>query len=513
MIVHHAAPRVLLPALVFFVCALCAGCQRGAGARGVTYIVPQPLGGSPAAPAESSGNVDLANSGAQRPRISIDPSFTVLQVINANLDQDPNEEQLIAVKRRDDVSAPVRIIIADADPERGTYYYQSWEADTNATDSRTFSLSLKDMIGDHGIQIVASGMNESGKLTLDVFKPLPRSQGKGLAYKPICQLVADDIAIVETDRPDSYSTDLKPGASFPIVATLRDPDSENVMDLVSIRYLWNPAEDRYVPEAAVKKPGDQVQQAQLQTLFASPGEDSFEQFIAGSWIQIQSSAGGKARDAGVSLIDFDPQNRKISLSSGNTQEAYLWRESHRTLPNKLWVIGENETVLLIQLDRTFTITVDTPASITVTISGNDTSESTTAQYTKVTDEIRRQLIDRPDAQVTLSQLSLAGAFVGAMGVSIDFQTPRLTWSDASGKRSGTFLLFSLGTRTILSVRFKTEDGAPDQISSWLADLQEKKEPARTVRTLSLSPVQLTMNGYEDANGDALSLQQIQPVKK
>ena len=76
----------------------------------------------------------------------------------------PNEKQVIAVKRLADVGSPVRLIVVDADPSRGTYYFPSWETDTSATDTRVFSLSARDIIGDHSLQIVANGMDEAGRL-------------------------------------------------------------------------------------------------------------------------------------------------------------------------------------------------------------------------------------------------------------------------------------------------------------------------------------------------------------
>jgi hypothetical protein len=441
-----------------------------------------------------------------RPRIWIDPQYTVRQVINVNLDQDADEEQVIAVKKIADMGSPVRILVVDADPARGTYYFQSWDSDTSATDIRVFSLSARDLIGDHSLQIVASGMNEAGRLTLDVFRLLPPSPGKGLLYRPVCQLVADEISVEESERPDSYTTDPKPGTSFPIVAYLRDPDSHNVMDLVRIHYLWNAAEGRYVPGTAEKMPGEEVQQAQLRTLFTGSGEQAFEQFISGSWVQV-------VKDTYASIITFDPVARRISLSSGNTQEAYLWRESHRTIYNRLLVVGENETVLQIQLIRTFSITVNDPNTITVTIIGNDSGESPTVSFTKVSDDIRQKLIDRPDAQAVLSSLALSGRYSGRQGVAVDFQAPRLTWADRDGQRAGTYVLFSFGGATILSIRFHTETGDPDQISSWLVDYKERKDPISETRTLNLSPVKLTVNGYEEANGDDLSFQQYRDLRK
>jgi hypothetical protein len=492
-------------------CALLGACQ-GRGHSGVVRIVPNAQGEaeSPAPASLPSTRTSPGNAG---PRVSIDPQYTVLQVLNVNLDQDADEEQVIAVKRITDMGSPVRLLVVDADPMRGTYYFQSWDTDTSATDSRVFSLAAKDLIGDHSLQIVASGMNEVGKLTLDVFRQQPPSQGKGLIYKPVCQLVADEINVDESERPDSYTTDPKQGAAFPVIAYLRDPDSQNVMDLVRIRYAWSAAAARYVPGAAEKIPGEEVQQAQLRTLFTAPGEQAFEQFISGSWVQAQVSTSPKARDAYFSIIDFDPLRRKISISSGNTQEAYLWSESYRTIYNSLRAIGQNETVLNIQLIRTFFITVNDPNTITVTIIGNDSGDSPSATYTRVNDEIRQKLIDRPDTQAILSPLSLLGRYSGRQGLSIDFQSPHVTWTDNVRQRTGTYVLFSLAGGTILTTRFRSETGEPDQINSWLVDYKEKRDSSTTTRTLGLSPIQLTVNGFEEANGDDLSVQQVQDLKK
>ena len=485
---------------------------RGNGGDAVIRIVPKPpWQGQAAAPAATP--VPLSDASEARPRIAIDPKYTVLQVVNLNLDQDPDEEQLIAVKNLNDVGSPVRILVVDADPSKGTYYFQSWDTDTDATDSRVFSVSAKDVLGDHSLQIVASGMNDTGKLTLDVYRLLPPIQGKGLVYRPVLQVVADEVTVDDADRPDSYATDPRPGASFPVVAYLRDPDSQSVMDLVRIRYSWNASEGRYVPGTAEKIPGEDVRQAQLKALYTSSGEQAFEQFIAGSWVQVQAGVPGKTRDQYVSILDFDPVGRKIGLSSGNTQEVYLWRESHRTIYNRLLAIGENETVLQIQLLRTFSIAVNDPNSITVTITGNDTVESSEITYTRVDDDIRQKLLARPDAQVVLAPLALAGRYLGKQGLTVDFQFPRVSWRDGGGLHTGSYVLFSLAGHTILTTRFSTQPGDPGQVASWLVDYSERRDSLQVTRILNLAPVVLTVSGYEDANGDTLSLLQSEDAKK
>lgn len=488
-------------------------CQRGQVSPAGVRIVPQrPGAAAPAAPAPEATDSHF-DANALRPRIVVDPGDSVLQVVNANLNQTPYGKQVIAVKRTGEVDSPIRIIVADADPARGTYYYQSWESPTNATDTRVFSLSVKDLVGDHVMEIVASGMNSAGKLTIDVFRPVTPAPGKELTYKPICQLVADEISIEETDRTESYSTDPKPGPSFPVVAYLRDPDSQNVMDLIRIRYMWNLAEGRYVPGSPEKIPGEKVRQTQLETLYNSSGEDVFEQFIAGSWVQLQPAKGGKGPDTIMSIITFDPRGRKIALSSGNTQEVYLWRESHRTIYNSLLALGENETVLEIHLANRFTITVDSVNSIIVTMGGRDSEESRTVRFTKVTDEIQWELVGRLDAQVVMAPMTLSGSYIGNDGLTVDFEGSRLIWTARGQRQTGSFLLFSLGARTLLSMRVSGSQGTPDQISSWLVDFHQRKDSMHIVRTLGLSPVVLTVKGYEEAKGDALALEQIEELKK
>ncbi|HEY9593655.1 MAG TPA: pallilysin-related adhesin, partial [Spirochaetia bacterium] len=367
------------------------------------------------------------------------------------------------------------------------------------------------LVGDHQTEIVATGMNEEGKLTLDAFRPVPPSQGKGLEYRPICQLVADEVSIEQSDRPEGYSTDQKDGASYPILAYLRDPDSQNVMDLVRIRYAWNDKENRYVPGSAEKIPGEEVRQAQLKALYTSGGEDAFEQFISGSWVQVIPPSRKNASETYGGIINFDTRSRTISLLTGNTQEAYVWRESHRTIYNSMRAIGENATVLQIQLIRTFSIVVDTPSTIEVKIIGNEAGDSPTATYTRITDDIRARLLGGADSQISMLNLSLQGRFLGAQGQAVDFRAPDLTWSDSTGQKPGTYVLFSLGGSPVMSVRFHRGPRQRDRIVSWLVGYEEHKEPGRVVRVLTLSPIRLTVNGYEDANGDALVLQQYQSI--
>jgi hypothetical protein len=504
--------QVFVPLVCFAL--MLAACHPGVRATGVSRIVPQAPGGSPAAAPAASLADRRFDASAPRPWISVDPADTILQVVDAKLGADSHNGQIIAVKRAGDVESPVRILVADADSASGSYYYQSWESPLNASDSQVFSLAVEDLVGDHGSEIVASGMDGEGRNTLDVFRAIPGEVGKRISFKPICQLVANLISIEQTDRPESYTNEGKPGASFDIVEYLRDPDSQNAMDLVQIRHTWKAAQGRYVPGPPEKKPGAQVLESQLKALFSSTDEGPFEQFLTGSWVHVSPAPNGKGPDKYGSIIDFDPRARTIAISSGNTLDVYLWKDSRRQIYNRLLVIGENATVPQIQLRRTFSVNVDAVNSISVTIGGSESGETLTENFTKVTDDLRARLDARPKAQVQMTPLSLQGTYTGADGLAIDFHGSQLLWTHKTGQREETFVIFSLGTSVILSARANGADGqTPGAAASWRVDFQEKKDAQRIVRTLTLTPIQLTVGGFEDTSGEVVALTQTEAKKK
>jgi len=487
------------------------GCQRfGSGRSASRVIVPQVPGDAARGSAQSTPASQLLAPTMPQLRITIDPRDTVLQVINAGLRGGAAEQQVIAVKRMAEVDSPVRLLVVDFDPGRGTYYFQSWESPTNATDNRIFNLAVKDLLGDHDLQIIASGMNKDGKLTLDVFRRTRPPLGDELVYKPICQTVADDIHVIESDRPDSYANDAKNGNSFPIDTFFRDPDSQNVTDLVKITYQWTPQEGRYVPGAPEKIPGEKAAQAQLGKLFNSTAPESFEDFLNGSWVDIEPDSAHPGRQKYVSLLSFDPRQRKISVSTGDTQEVYTWGVTKRTIYNSAYLIGDNETVP--QISRTFIVTAVSAVALSISIQGNDSPDRPPIPFTRVTDELQTRLLTRPGAPLPPQPPALQGQYTGENALALDFENTRLTWRDSSGTRSAEYVVFPLLGRTILTVRLLGTNRASDEVHSWTVDFREAKDPTRILRTLTLSPVQLTVRGYEDAVGETLLLQQEVPLR-
>ena len=496
-----------LASLVLPLSALLA-CSPASDPQNPRHSVPQ-VSGVSADGSEGTASRDSRGEGdASRPRITVEAQDATLQVLVANLDADPEEEQVIAVKRRDDLDAPVRMIVADSDASQGQYYFQSWESETHATNGRILDLSVMDLVGDHGREIVVSGINREGRLTLDVFRTSTAQAGKGLTFRPICQVAADEIRIEESERDEAYTLGSRNGLSFPIVTYLRDPESANVMDLIRITYSWKYSENRYVPGAPEKIPGEKVEQKQLEKLFTNGTVSSFEDFLSGSWVQLSPTPGGERVD---SIVDVQPRDRRISISTGDTQEVYIWRDTLRTIYNRVILIGENESVA--KITKTFSISVESASSIAVSIQGSDLGDFPLATYTKVSEDIQARLLARPGVSVRPAAAGLAGAYSGASHLVLDFSNPRIVWTDAGRSQEGSYVVYTLQGRTILAVRLLRARQSGSESRSYLADYREKREASRLVRTLVLTPVLVTVKGYEETTAASLTLVQTQDLPK
>jgi len=344
------------------------------------------------------------------------------------------------------------------------------------------------------MQLVARGTSAEGRFTLDAFR---RAAADDLVFAPIAHIVADEILIEEIPRAEGYSAGLKNGASWPIVAWLRDEESPNPMDLVRVRWTWRSALGRYASEPPEKVPGEQVGQEQLRQLYADLRSEAFESFLGGLW---RETPAPDRRPAVV--VQFDAASRRIAINDGDTLESFAWRDTVRTLFDRIVVVTQNEVVT--RMTRTFSIRATGASQIAVTIRGDSEWEARDLVLERVPDGSSAA---RAGAAVAVRP---TGEYRSTDGPSLAFENDRLVWSDAAGSRRAVWVAFVLGTRSILTVRFLDGDG---ETRSWLAALKETRDKTFVTRTLTLAPVTLTARGCEETSGETLSLQQSEKIAK
>jgi hypothetical protein len=467
---------------------LLAGCPEPESRPGdARLVVPEVPGASSA----SVGGSASQNGSLPALIATLDREDRAVAVVNANLAADPQIEQVAAVQRRDDPGAPVRLLVLDPEFPRGRGARLSWEGATLATSARAFSVAVKDLVGDHGTQLVATGTNAEGRFTLDVFR---RAAADDLVFVPVCRIIADEITIEEAPRTEAYAAGLKNGASWPIVAWVRDADSGNPMDLVRVRWIWQPSEGRYAAEAPQKVPGDQVGQDQLRQLYADLRPEAFEQFVAGLWTETPATESAL-------IVQFDPVARRIAINDGQTLESFAWRDTVRTLFDRIVAVTENEAVP--SMHRTFSIRATGASTVAVSIRGDNEWDAR--------ELVLARLAEKGGASDSSAAAAMPpGDWAGAGGLQVRFEDGRALWNDGGGTRTAAWVAFTLGGRQILTVRFLDGDG---QTRTWLATMKETRDKAGVSRRLTLSPVSLTAEGWEETAGDAIELAQSEILAK
>jgi len=460
---------------------------------------PRADGQTPGGPGSVPGTEELELS----PRVPLDSDEKLFQVMNANLDLDTNDEQILVLRSRDDPEAPLKLAVIDYDPVRGSYA-RTWEGVTQATNLRLFEISLKDLVGDHNQEIVCRGMNSEGELTLDVFRKTPSPTGLGLYFAEICRVVSDgSIEINEFERSEAYRMGQKNGPSFTITAYSQDRESENLLDRVKHTYRWQYQQNRYVLTNVEKLPGAVIEERQLRELFADTSVERFEEYLAGPWY-LAGAEGGEE------ILLFSPEERKISIFTGRVTEIYIWQASFRSLSNRLLIFGANEAIESII--KRFTVEVVSLNTIDVAILGSEQWDRSFGRYLKLGEELQESLLAKDEAHVRASTLELSGLYQSGQGIEIIFNPPSFTWIGESDSFSGGFTIISLES-PVLYLQGIEENGLPGASAAYIMDYSEKQEGNYLYRTLALTPARLSVRGVEATSETRITFQQLEILEE
>jgi hypothetical protein len=493
----------LVPAILFLLSLLAAfsGCdvfkENNEAEVGTRKIVPEVTDDS--GPGAESGNGITAETLELTPKVPLDDKENLIRVINTNLDLDTNDEQILVLREKEDPQAPLKIAVIDYDPIRATYS-RTWESLTNATNLRLLEISLKDVVGDHNLEIVCRGMNDLGELTLDLFRKTPSPTGLGLYFTEILRIVADgSIEIDEVERSEGYRLGQKNGPSFVIYAYSRDAESENILDKVKRTYYWQYQQNRYVLTSKEQLPGAVIEEKQLEELFSDPSVEAFEAFLAGPWYLAGT-------DGQEEILLFLPEQRRITVYSGDVQEVYTWQASFRSLSNRLLAFGANESIESIV--RRFNIEVVSLNTIDVSILGSEQWDRSFGRYFKLNEELQQDLLSADRSRINAAQIELNGLYQSGAGFEIIFEPPYFTWIEEGRNFAGGFTVIHLD-QDVLYLQGMDENGLPTTTATYIMEYTEKQEGTYLYRTLSLVPGKLSVHGVEPTSETRIVFEQLE----
>jgi hypothetical protein len=345
-------------------------------------------------------------------------------------------------------------------------------------------------------------MNASGEQTLSVFRKTRSPAGYGLYYTTITDITSDGtIEIQYKDRSQAYQMNQRNGVSFPIVTYARDPESDNIMDLVQITYNWRFQESRYVETHRERIPGEQIEEQQLKELFRS-GAAAFEEFLNGPWYRVDTVDEGYGYDLG-DMILFDPGARRIYFYSGGVQEVYVWTKSDRTIFRGLYISTHNEAISFLR--RQVRISVRTLDTIQLEIHGTEEWRGT---YRKLAPGLQAELLHTRRSEVRMHPVELQGLYKSDEGMEIYFDPPRFTLTEGEQELHGGFATFRVQSE-ILQLKVVRRNGLVQETRTYRMAYSEERDETRILRTLELKPGELGVYGFTPSLSDAVKLDQIE----
>ncbi|MGO8692429.1 MAG: pallilysin-related adhesin [Rectinemataceae bacterium] len=499
----------LIQAAFFIVCAIAIGVsvyyflseRAGAAAAARPFATKQVV---IAPPGSAPGDDTTAIEGnAAVNHIAALPNEVILDVVPSLLVQDEGgqgDEQILIVRKTDRSDGRLTIVVAAYVPSRRTWI-RAWEGDTLATKLTTFAVQAKDLIGDHNMEIICTGMDDSNEQTIVVFRRSPGSPALG--YSPVLSLKADSIGIGDVQRSEGYQLGQTNGDSIPVYAFDSDKSSQNLLDQIKSTYAWDSRREVYVKTAEDHISGAQVEKEAISKVLTGSEKD-FENFLRGGWYESDKGP----LDPGARFLIFDKTNGTITFYSTDTQEVFRWTDSHSTRYG-LYAGCQNEDIanfrrlMDIELTGADTISVRVFEDLRMKV---DSSNSWDGGYKKLPADTMETIAHNASTDA-LPDFRLEGPYRSSDGSVLLFASPRYSLQRNGSVERGAFDLYRLGSDMVLELNVLNDNGPSGDRRTYRATYGETKSGTATVRRLVLDPARASISGLEILQEDKLVFEQ------
>ncbi|MBI9100846.1 MAG: pallilysin-related adhesin [Spirochaetales bacterium] len=437
------------------------------------------------------------------PKVPVSANETLLRVLNVNLDLDRLEEQILVLKDKDSVDSYISIAVVDYDNVIKDYK-RTWQGKTLSANIRGFSVTMSDLIGDHNMEIICSGISLDGLQSLTVFRKTKGDNGVGLFYSEIFNLQAKGaIEILETDRAKSYESGLRDGQSFPIISTIQDPESDNILDNIKNTYYWDFPSRRYIKVNEQKLLGRELEEEQLREIYRSSYE-TFVEHISGPWMM---------NDGSGTIIDFNLRKKRITFFSKELQEVFIWTNTYKILNNLIQISGRNE--LINHVENVINVKLIDLNTLQISVRDIDTqtriktpNDIWSGRYFFLSSEIRNGSKQMPET----GQLPfLYGTYSGDTGEQIFFDQTSFSYKSEEEEFRGGYSIYKSDV-DIFSMRIFDENGIPVKNRIFKYEFTEETLDNSIQRTLTLYEGRHLIFGFEPFSLPRLRFQQIELIE-
>ncbi|MCL2138985.1 MAG: pallilysin-related adhesin [Treponema sp.] len=256
-------------------------------------------------------------------KASLSEGDSVLSILNFDRGSYAYSEQFVAYRNLNDAENIIYVTFIAYDVQAGSYQ-RMWNAPTTVSIPGTVNISSNDLLGDHGICVMVTGMNAQREQAMTVFRKNLQQPGSE-PFTAIAEILSDgSISIIETERPLSYRQNITNAPPYSITASRQDTESDNLLDRIEINYAYDQLSGKYRQEKINRIPGTQIEQRRLREIL-SGDQKVFEEFINDLWYHV-SPDGTIDKNQ---YIYFDPGKKEIIFFGDETMQVFSWLYSNQ----------------------------------------------------------------------------------------------------------------------------------------------------------------------------------------
>ena len=289
---------------------------------------------------EVSSNTATASAQAFPPlREQLPNGANVFLVLEANLNNDQFEEQIVAYKLGEDPNEEILILVYSSDIRYEEVLF-TWRTRTKASELRSFVIRLEDLDADNMLEIVSTGINAQGNHTLDVYKIQDRLETLGVSFQSILSIESPLGIDIRQFSPQTNASFSQTYTNFVQYEPSKAEDAHPLDRLENI-YTWKPTISQYTLETVNFINGEEEALLEHGALSGYDSDD-LTKLLSGLW----------GSEEGYMLY-YDPEINQLALSKNDIQEWYTVITDYKTIRNtypSVRMTMRNDLLLAVQSD-------------------------------------------------------------------------------------------------------------------------------------------------------------------
>ena len=454
------------------------------------------------------------------------PGETLISTYVIDINNDGYDDEVIAVRTA--TSPYLTLVPAIITPDSGNYTRLN-PIVTEFTNTRTFSYSGMDVIGNHKNSLIYQGVDDNGNYIMKIFlykgdnsvasmhggrKPAGNVEKGELVN--IGDFSCDGtIFIQQVERSESYELSLSRGESFSVwVYKSENSDkkaSSGVENQIQQEYKWNPNSGRYELAREIKVTANRLAAKELSRIQDGTVE-TFAYFLDGLWSKTSNT------DGNIRYMYFDYEAKEIILLKDDTEEVYLWEDS-KLRHNGMYVSAINADITnlrrrfnvgLVNVDEIYVSLQD---YINLLIKENNMWEG---NYKKM--NLQSSIFSRKKEAEPVDQY-ITELKKGPLWISSDMNT-RISFSDYNYKleehnivENGIYTIMNVGENNIIQFRADNSASLMSEVYSMKFGTKTITETGKNTNiekvipdhdTVILSPVKISANDCFPIDGNSLT---------